>query len=106
LAWDGWRFTVIVSNFEADSANPWWVPYRISCTVLSEGDLAVLELLPVAATLVEAAALGAGPDVDARMAAAGDALASGALPDVVAAAGLLARLATGRAYASSLENKT
>ncbi len=106
LGWDGWRFTVIVSNFEADSANPWWVPYRISCTVLSEGDLAVLELLPVAATLIEALALGAGPDVDAQMAAAGDALASGALPEVIEAAGRLARLATGRAYASSLGNKS
>jgi len=106
LAWDGWRFTVIISNFEADSANPWWVPYRISCTVLSEGDLAVAELLPAVATLAEAAALGGGPGVEDRMAAAETALASAALPDVAAAAGLLARLAVGRAYGSSLENKS
>jgi len=104
LGWDGWRFTVVISDFEADSAHPWWVPYRISCTVLSEGDLAVAELLPLAATLVEAAALGAGPGIDERMAAAGVGLGSGALSDVAAAAGLLARLATARAYAASLES--
>ena len=45
LGWDGWRFTVIISRFEADCASPWWVPYRISCTVLSEGDLAAVEAL-------------------------------------------------------------
>lgn len=106
LAWDGWRFTVIISDFEADSANPWWVPYRISCTVLSEGDLLVAELLPVAATLAEAAAFGGGPGVEDRMAAAEAGLATAALLDVAAAAGLLARLAVGRAYESSLENKS
>lgn len=105
LGWDGWRFTVIISDFTADSAKPWWVPYWISCTVLAEGDLAPIELLPLAASLAEAAALGAGPDLDEQMAAAAAGLGSAALSDVVAAAGLLARLAMARAYAGSLENK-
>lgn len=102
LTWDGWRFTVIISDFEADSAKPWWVPYRISCTVLSEGDLVVLELLPVAATLAEAAALGAGLNDDGRIAALGIGLGAEALSDVAGAAGALARLAVGRAFALSL----
>ncbi len=105
LAWDGWRFTVIISEFEADSANPWWVPYRISCTVLSEGDLAVAELLPVAATLAEAAALGWGSGGDGQMTAAEAALAAASPTNVAGAAGLLAQLAVGRAYATSLEDK-
>ncbi len=106
LGGDGWRYTVIISRFEADSANPWWVPYRISCTVLSMGDLAAVETLPALATLAEAAALGAGPELESEMAAAGIGLVSAALSDVVAAAGLLARLTTARAYTTSLENKT
>lgn len=106
LGWDGWRFTVIISDFEADSAKPWWVPYRISCTVLAEGDVPAIELLPLAATLAEAAALGAGPELDEQLAVAGAGLASAELSDVVLAAGLLARLVTARAYADNSENKT
>jgi len=106
LGWDGWRFTVIISRFEADCASPWWVPYRVSCTVLAEGDLAVVEALPALATLAEAAALGAGPGLESAMAAAGVGLGSAALSDVATAAGQLARLATARAFAASLENKT
>ena len=106
LGWDGWRYTVVISRFEADSANPWWVPYRISCTVLSMGDLAVAEGLPSLATMAEAMALGAGPELESEMAAAAVELDSAELSDVAAAAGLLARLATARAYTMSLENKT
>lgn len=106
LAWDGWRFTVIISEFEADSANPWWVPYRISCTVLSEGDLVVAELLPLAATLAEAAALGWDPGGgEDQITAAEAALAAATAANLAGAAGLLAQLAVGRAYASSLEDK-
>ena len=106
LAWDGWRFTVIISDFEADSANPWWMPYRISCTVLSEGDLIVAELLPVAATLAEAQALGWGTGGDDQITAAEAGLAAASPLNVAGAAGLLAQLAVGRAYASSLEDKS
>lgn len=106
LAWDGWRFTVVITEFEADSANPWWVPYRISCTVVSEGDPVVAELPPLAATLAEAVALGAGPGLDERIEAAGAGLGAGDLATAAAAAGLLARLATARAFARSLENKS
>ncbi len=36
LAWDAFLYTVIVERFEADYRSPWWVPYRISCTVLRD----------------------------------------------------------------------
>lgn len=102
LAWDGWRFTVVVSRFEADSSNPWWMPYRIGACVVAEGDLAMPEPLPLAPTAADAAALGAGPGLDERLAAAGAALGAADLPGMLAAAGLAARLATARAYAGAL----
>ena len=34
LAWDAFIYTVVVESFEADYRSPWWVPYRLSCTVL------------------------------------------------------------------------
>ena len=36
LAWDAFLYTVIVERFEADYRSPWWVPYRISCSVLRD----------------------------------------------------------------------
>ena len=36
LAWDAFIYTVIVENFEADYRSPWWIPYRLSCTVLRD----------------------------------------------------------------------
>lgn len=102
LAWDGWRYTVIIARFEADSANPCWLPYHISCCVLAEGDLAAPELLPLDPTAGEAALLGAGPGLDDRLAAAGAGLAGPGLAGVLAAAGSTAQLATARAFALAL----
>ena len=36
LAWDAFLYTVVVERFEADYRSPWWVPYRLSCTVLRD----------------------------------------------------------------------
>ncbi len=36
LAWDAFIYTVVVESFEADYRSPWWVPYRLSCTVLRD----------------------------------------------------------------------
>lgn len=102
LAWDGWRYTVIISRFEADSTNPWWLPYRISSCVLAEGDLAAPELLPLDPTADEAAALGAGPGLDDRLTAAGADLAGPSLSGVLAAAGSTAQLAMARAFSLAL----
>ncbi len=102
LAWDGWRFTAIVSRFEADSADPHWMPYRLSACVVSEGDLAVAELLPPAPTLAEAVALGAGPELDGRLAAAGAGLQGADLAGVLASAGQAAQLAVARAFQGAL----
>ena len=102
LAWDGWRFTVIVSRFEADSAEPFWMPYRLSTCVVAEGDLALAELLPALPTAAEAAALGAGLGLEDRLAQAGAGLAGTNLAGMLAAAGQVARLATARAFQGAL----
>jgi hypothetical protein len=50
LAWDAFIYTVIVESFEADYRSPWWVPYRLSCTVLRDEAVslttAAIELAP------------------------------------------------------------
>ncbi len=102
LAWDGWRFTAIVSRFEADSSDPFWMPYRLSACVLAEGDIAAPEPLPLAPTAAEAVALGAGPGLEDRLVQAGAGLAAPDLADVLAASGLAARLAAARAFQNAL----
>ncbi len=83
LAWDGWRFTVVVKRFAAEVSGPFWMPYRISCAVVCEGE-------PVAAEN-ELAGLGAQVVDQEAMATASEGLGSGSLAAVVNAAGRLAR---------------
>lgn len=71
LAWDAFAYTVIVASFEADYRSPWWIPYRVSCTVLRDEAAALvgtfLELAPTlssdllaAGTLATAASVAVG----------------------------------------------
>lgn len=71
LAWDAFAYTVIVASFEADYRSPWWIPYRVSCTVLRDEAAAMvgtfLELAPTlssdllaAGTLATAASVAVG----------------------------------------------
>ena len=36
LAWDSWRYTVIIREFTADVSNPCWIPYRIQLCVVPD----------------------------------------------------------------------
>lgn len=36
LIWDIFFYTVVVQSFDADFRNPWWVPFRLSCTVVRD----------------------------------------------------------------------
>jgi len=38
LAWDEFCYTVVIGSLDMEYCNPWWVEYRISCTV--QADLA------------------------------------------------------------------
>ena len=52
LAWDAFLNTVIIENFSANYRSPWWIPYRISCTVLrDEAASAVSTILALAPAL-------------------------------------------------------
>ncbi|HTW27873.1 MAG TPA: hypothetical protein VME92_12155 [Acetobacteraceae bacterium] len=71
LTWDAFLYSVIISCFQADYASPWWIPYRISCTVvLDPAQLAISAAATLAddisADLVTASA---GVDVSAAQAA-------------------------------------
>jgi hypothetical protein len=50
LTWDAFLYTVIIESFEADYRSPWWIPYRLSCTVVRDEAAAlvtgVLSLAP------------------------------------------------------------
>ena len=102
LAWEGWRYTVIIEAFEAEAMNPAWIPYSLRACVVAAGDLIAVEALPPAATLVEAAALGAGPGLDAGIVDATAALQSNDIGVAIAASGTLARLVTARALVGNI----
>lgn len=75
LAWDGFFYTVIVSEFRAEYSAANWIPYRIACTVLRDEAEAVVEIgLDLAADALadlSAAAGLAGLDLASPVAALG-----------------------------------
>lgn len=93
LAWDANAYTVVVSNFEADTVNPYWIPYRISCAVLRDDTALPLSAavdVPIQLIRPDLAA------IDAQIAAATPALYADDLATSIDAAGSLARLSTAR----------
>ena len=36
LTWDVFYYTVLISQFQADYQNGWWIPYHVTCTVLRD----------------------------------------------------------------------
>jgi hypothetical protein len=92
LTWDSFLYSVVISRFEAQFNAPWWVPYRIACTVVEDEAQAIIEagislLASVTSDLLAAgaagfdtsapvAALGADGATTAGTAAQGSALAS------------------------------
>jgi hypothetical protein len=60
LTWDAFRYTVIVASFEADYRSPWWIPFRISCSVLKD------EAAAIVSTVVQLA-----PGISSDLVAAG-----------------------------------
>ena len=97
LAWDAHAYTVLVSNFEADTANPYWMPYRIACTVLQDDTAVPLGLTDaLAAFLSPNLAL-----LDDQLAAIAPALYADDLATSISASGDLARLAAARSGLSA-----
>ena len=60
LTWDAFLYTVIVQSFEADYRSPWWIPYRLTCSVLRDEAAALITSV-----------LSLAPSINADLAAAG-----------------------------------
>ena len=97
LAWEGWRYTVVIETFDAEAMNPAWIPYKIKTCVVAVGDMQTAEPAPATATLDDASALGAGPGLTDDIDQATAQLGSDDVGTVIAASGALARLVTARA---------
>lgn len=67
LSWDGWRYTVIIQEFTADVANPWWIPYRIQLCVVPDPTIGSGDDPIAAPSVGDAYALGAGPNLDSTL---------------------------------------
>ena len=102
LSWAGWRYTVVIDTFQAESMNPAWLPYRLRACVVAVGDLIAAEALPGSATLADAIALGAGPDLAGQIASASAALGSSDAATFIGAAGTLAQLVTAQALLGAI----
>ncbi len=60
LAWDAFIYTVIVESFEADYRSPWWIPYRLSCTVLRDEAASLVAMAVEFAPAISSDLLAAG----------------------------------------------
>lgn len=98
LAWDANAYTVVISNFEADTVNPYWIPYRISCAVLRDDTalpLAAAADMPIQLIQTDLTVL------DAQLAAATPPLYADDLATSINAAGNLAQLSAARSGLAS-----
>jgi hypothetical protein len=43
LTWDVYYYTVLISDFHADYRCGWWIPYRVTCTVLRDEASALIQ---------------------------------------------------------------
>ncbi len=43
LTWDVFFYSVVIASFEAEYRKSWWIPYRITCTVLRDEAEAIVE---------------------------------------------------------------
>ena len=101
LSWSGWRYSVVIESLEAESMNPAWIPYQLQACVVALGDLISVEALPIAATVADALALGAGATLISDIATATSNLGSADVSTAIAAAGSLARLVTAQSLLSA-----
>ncbi len=60
LAWDAFAYTVLIESFEADYRSPWWIPYRISCSVLRDEVAAIITVAADLAPTITSDLLSAG----------------------------------------------
>ncbi len=74
LAWDAFLYTVVIESFEADYRSPWWIPYRLTCSVLrDEAAIPIGPILSLVASLAaDIAQAGAYTDISSPAASLAD----------------------------------
>ena len=69
LIWDAFCYDVIIRRFEVDYRNPFWLPYRIICTVVWDEAQANADLvLPLSTSILGDLAVAAGYGIDVTQA--------------------------------------
>ena len=95
LSWEGWLYRVVISKLNIKAENPAWIPYELEACVVAAGD--------VAGTVLDAVVVGAaavGVTGTASQVAALSGLLGSADPVVaMGAAGSLAQMVAGNAFA-------
>jgi hypothetical protein len=46
LTWDEFCYTVLIESLSMDFCNPWWIPYKITCTVMADQAQSISEFVP------------------------------------------------------------
>jgi len=53
ITWDVFYYSALISEFSAEYQNGWWIPYRITCTVLrDEASFVQQAVIPLAASVL------------------------------------------------------
>jgi len=80
LAWDEFSYSVVIERLDLEYRNPWWIPYRITCTVVLDQAQDVVSYVPDLAESVLNDLTSASAFVDVT-----GALAATAVPDALTA---------------------
>lgn len=98
LAWDAWRYSVIVEEFEAQISSSWWIPYTIKLCVITSTSSEQMDWFDGANTpLLSVGLLGAAA-LESAIGIAALGLGSSNIGQAITSAGDLAQYVTARAY--------
>jgi len=91
LVWDGFFYTVVIAEFTAEYAKPWWIPFALRCAVVLDPAAILAAAVAPAASLISSDIAAAGGLVSLA------GLPAGALGNTSAAglAAVQAQIATG-----------
>ena len=111
LAWDAFCYDVVITLLDLDYCNPWWITYKIECTVLSDLAQSALVQAPdvVSSILADLSSAAAPLGLSSLLAEAsasgalspganGVALSATDVPTLVTACGSLAQLSLAQGF--------
>jgi hypothetical protein len=98
LAWDAWRYMVVVQTFEAEVSSNWWIPYNIQLCVISDAERDNADWLVAASAPALTVGLLSAAVLETQIGVAAVGLGSSNVGQAIGAAGNLAQYVTARAY--------